>query len=77
MKTLEARTVGAALQLECSDNARDVINFNKRTNDHFQLRRREDEAREGGNGLGQEGNSCRVIESMKNEVLKAQWFQQS
>lgn len=43
MKTLEARTVGAALQLECSDNARDVINFNKRTNDHFQLRRREDE----------------------------------
>jgi len=34
---LEARTVGAALQHARSDNARDVINFNKRTNDHFQL----------------------------------------
>lgn len=55
MKTLEARTVGAALQLECSDNARDVINFNKRTNDHFQLRRREDEPVRGETGWARRG----------------------
>lgn len=28
----------------CPDNARDVIKFNKRTNDHFCPRRRGDEA---------------------------------
>lgn len=39
----------------------------------FNQRRRGDEAER--KGWGQEGNSCRVIESMKNEVLKAQWFE--
>lgn len=29
----------------------------------------------GRKGWGQEGNSCRVIETMKNEVLKAQRFE--
>lgn len=71
---LEARTVGAALQHARSHNARHVINFNKRTNDHFQLRRRGDEA--GRKGWDQEENSCRVIESMKNEVMKLQQFEQ-
>lgn len=70
---LEARTVEAALQHASSDTVRDVIKFNKGTNDHFQLRKRGVEA--GMKGWGQE-NSCRVIESMKNEVLKAQRFEQ-
>lgn len=77
---LEARTVGAALRRARSDNAGDVIKFNKRTNDHFQPRRRGwggGEMRQGGRGGAGGGNSCRVIESMKNEVLKARWFEQS
>lgn len=52
---LQARTVGAALLRAHSDNARDVIKFNNRTNDHFCPRRRGDEA--GRKGWGQLWNN--------------------
>lgn len=58
-----------------SDNARDVINFNKEQMITSNQGGGGDEA--GRKGWDQEGNSCRVIESMKNEVLKAQRFEQS